>query len=484
MRISLFITCFCLCATYVAHGQQVKQWLQTKNAAGLGSTVLPDSGQTWLGGNVIQGDFRRAQQAESSRQLLFFSDGFHALKKGMVYGSFQFTQQQDVNVQFSDVMDPYRGTPYLIADSVGGDWKKQMYNMQLSAASGPLLKERIRLGIGVKYKVATGARQNDPRPLNDVNELGVMPGLTWQISKKHTLGVNGFYGTYKESIQLENKNTGRSQYLYKLLGLGQYELPTIMSVSATRYYNGTKYGGDVQYHYQHHKLEAMLTAGYRDYKEVTTDGTTSPLKGGTFHETETNAGVDVVYGPHHVSVGYIQYDRIGTETQYSRNTATSQWDIVLEAPFWTSFVQQSNVSYEWNYKTWLLHAGAAYNTMENKYLLTNSIQQIDYITYSVTAGKSWNSFDLQLQGGYRQHVQDLLNYQLMTTTSNLIAYKVLYPDHAYMAANAYRAGLQAQYYFKIEKAPRTRFFVRGQAAVENGLGSNRTNFLLAAGAIY
>lgn len=475
------LTCLCLCATFVAHGQQTKLWLQTRNAAGMGSSSLPDSGQTWMGGNFVQGDFRRAQQAESSRQLLFFSEGFHSLKKGMVYGSFQYIQQQDVNVQFSDIMDPYRGTPYLLADSVGGDWKRQSYRMQLKAASGPLLGDRIRLGMGVKYNVGTGARQNDPRPLDDVNELSLLPGFTWKVHPAHTIGVNGVYGYFKESVALENKNTNRTQYLYKLLGMGQYELPTTLTVGASRYYNGTRWGGDVQYHYQHHLLEAMVTGGYSKYREVATDGTSNPLKGGTLEETNVHASVDVVYKAHRVRVGYMHDDRIGIETQYTRNTTTARWEVVLEAPFTTAFVQQAKVEYEWLHGSWLAHVGAAYHSLENKYLLTNSNQKIDNIIYTVQLGKSWSAFDLQVQGGYRQRLQEQLSYQLMTTTTNLIAYKVLYPDHAYLSANAYSAGLQGQYYFKYEKA---RFFVKGRAGVENGLGQNRTNFLLAVGAIY
>ena len=477
------VTIMLLCAGLPAYGQQVadtvyrvdrvdrnRPWLHTTNAAGLGESALPAAGQTWLGGHFVQGDFRRVQQPESTRELLFFSEGYHPVQKGVVYGSFQYKQQEDLNIQLNDVMDPYRGTPYLLADSIGGDWKKQSYSLQLKAASGPLLHQQLRAGLGIDYKLATGARQNDPRPLNNVNDLQLFPGLTWQLYPAHTIGLNGYFGAFQESVSLQNKNTNRTQLLYKLLGMGQYEVPTILSVSASRYYKGKRYGGDVQYHYQSKSVQVLVAAGYRSYKEEVTDGSVTPLKGGTLDETSAHASVEVLYKQHRLSGSYVQYDRTGTETQYVRNRTTGNWDIALEAPFSTSYVQQGQLTYEWRQdEKWRLHAGISYNGFTNKYLLSASSQQIDNMNYTLMATRSWSHLDLCLQGDYTQNLQQSLNYQLMSTTSNLIAYKLLYPDQTYLSAEAWGVGFKGKYNFHFKEAPRTWFFIRGLAAVRQPL---------------
>jgi hypothetical protein len=500
-----------LCAALPAHAQQPafdtipradrlllnRPWLQTNNAAGWGLSQLPAAGQTSMGGQFIQGDFHRAQQPESTAQLLFFSEGYRPVKKGMIYGSFSYNNQQDRNIRMSDVMDPYRGTPYLLADSIGGDWKKQSYALRVKAATGPLWQGRLRLGTGIDYKVATGARQNDPRPLNTVNDITITPGITWNIHRNSTIGINGLYGAFQESISIQNKNTDRGQLLYKLLGLGQYELPTTILAGATRYYKGKKYGGDAQYHWQNRQWELLGTLGYGKYREEATDGTIIPLKGGTLEEKQTTAAAWIGYttgkSQHRVLLNYDQYDRVGVETQYTLNRTTNIWEVVLEAPFTTSFVQTGRVAYEWNTPALLLHAGVTYNGIDNKYLFPVSTQTINNLTYTIAARgnysfKNGNSLEAGLSGGFTQSLEQQLDYRLMTTTTNLVANQVLYPDHAYLTADVLRAGVQLQYNFRYYKAPRTLFFIRAQTMLDkpmnNDLPGSRSTVLFSIGAFY
>lgn len=484
-----------LCAATAVHAQQPvtridklplsKPWLNTENAAGWGGSELPASARSYGRGQWTQGDFHRAQQPESSRQLHFFSEGIKSIGKGMIYGSFHYNRQEDINIQLADVIDPYRGTPYLLTDSVGGDWKKQLYSMQVKAATGPILNRHVHLGIGISYKTATGARQNDPRPLNNVNEIHVMPAITWQPSKKHTIGLNGFYGAFQESVSLQNKNTDRNQHLYKLLGMGQYALPSILSVSASRRYKGDRYGGNVQYSWQHRQWQILADVGYSNYREVATDGSIPPLKGGTLEETVVTGMVTALHNRHRLTLNYAQYDRIGIETQYARDLNNNTWTVTLEAPFTTSYIQTGKVSYDYitTGYTWMLHGDITYHDQQNKYLQPASSQQISNLTYTLSAGKRFpvkknNSIEATVCGAYMQNIQQELNYLLMTTTTNLIAYKVLYPDHAYQTADAVRTGASLQYNFSHKEVPRVQFFIQGSTHLHVPLSTGTTGYEL------
>lgn len=261
----------------------LRPWLHTQNAAGLQLSNVPTAGYTAFGALLENGDFKKSQQAADDRQFGFHSSRYQRLKKGVIYGSFNYIQQWSNQVNWSDVLDPYRGTPYIIADSIGGNWKKQRYDLELKAATAPLLGERMVLGAGIKYSVFTGARQNDPRPLNNAGELTLTPSLVYRLGKNQQLGINGVYGFYKEDISFELKNTNVTHSLYKLLGLGQVTSPpSILATAASRYYKGKKYGAALQYNIGSENWQWLTEAAYTTYTEQVTDGSGIPLLSGTY----------------------------------------------------------------------------------------------------------------------------------------------------------------------------------------------------------
>lgn len=483
-------------------------WLQSPNAAGMKLSSFLPAGKTELSYNNLSGGMKLAQQPESCERFQFNSERYQPLGGAIFYGSFSYTEQRDKNVRFSDVMNPYRGTPYLLADSIGGDWKKQLYSLKLKVSSPQLLGDKLILGIGAELNVGTGARQNDPRPLNTSNEINITPGLIWKLSDNSHIGINGLYGRYREEISLEVKNTYVNHYLYKFLGIGQYELPGVFSVGSARNYDGNKYGGDLQYELTKGRVSWLTTAGYRSYSEEVSDGNSVPRKAGTWKQKEYN--VLSVFNLHKGRVlqqfklnGQLTEDT-GIEFHEYFNTVTKEWQTILEAPFYTAETKLAGLSYTYLKESdqmvysWLAEVGLNYQSVDKQYTIPVSAERLERIAFYLKGGKNMltgknSSLQVSLSLGYSMSLSDGVSFIPVTSDRTLLAREILYPDHAYLSADRLIATAEAQYNFNIRKVKGAKFFIGSVAnvirsvnadAVYPAASGNRRYVSLSLGAYY
>lgn len=483
-------------------------WLQTENAAGMQLSRLWPTGKTALLYNNLSGGMKLAQQPESTDRLQFISERYQPLGKAIFYGSFSYTGQDDRNIRLSDVLDPYRGTPYILADSIGGNWKKQLYALKLKAAAPPLAGGRLMAGIGAELNVATGARQNDPRPLNRSNEINITPGLIWKSGSHSHVGINGLYGKYREEVSLEVKNTYINHFLYKLLGVGQYELPGIFSVGASRNYAGSKYGADLQYGLKTDRMNWLSTAGYRTYSEEVSDGNSVPRKAGTWKQKDYQV-TSVLHFDGGQAFQQLKFEGqlledTGIEFHEYFNSAANQWQTILEAPFYLAETRRAALSYTFVQQSdekvynWLAAAALNYQSADKTYTVPASSARTERLDFSVKGGKNFlvgknASLQTSLSLGYSKSLSDGLSFIPVTSDRNLIAREVLYPDHAYLTGDRLMVTCEGQYNFNMKKVKGTQFFMGTVIHVLQSLkddlfyptaAGNRSYFSLSIGAYY
>lgn len=483
-------------------------WQESTNAAGLALDPMPLMGRTLLLAGNLQGTLKQSQQARQQQQFQFFSERYQTIGSAFLYGSFSYTQQKDKDIFFSDVMDPYRGTPYVLADSIGGDWKKQFYALKVRAASPKLWGDRLILGLGVELHVGTGARQNDPRPLTTNNEIKVTPGLTLKMGENSHVGLNGYYSRYREEVSLEVKNTSVNHYLYKFLGMGQYELPPVFSSGASRTYNGNTYGGDAQYNLNGNQYSWLTSVGYRNTKEPVLDGTSVPRKNGTWTQelVQVNSILSLKAGmySHRFELHAEQAKGTGTEFHEYYNTATKLWQTILEAPFYTNTKNTAELSYtlikglEHTRYNWLAGFSAAYSDMDQIYLTPRAEQLIRRAEVNIRGAKNIKTgkdanLELNLVFGYSASLDKSVKFQPIAPGRTLIALEVLYPDYAYWSGDRLNTGASMQYDFKLNSVKNARFYalgrfslstaVAGDGYYENAKGS-RSDIRIGIGAFY
>lgn len=482
-------------------------WLASANAAALGLRPLPERGSASLQGYQESGHFRRAQQPDRTQKLIFQSARYQRIKAVSIYGRFQFTQQQDDSIRYADILNPYRGTPYILADSIGGDWKKQFYQLQMKMASGWLAHHKLKIGVGIDYENGTGARQNDPRPLNYANTYSVTPSLLYQLTPQSHLGLNGYYAHFREEVSLSIQTNGNSHKLYKLLGLGYYSPPTSFSTSTTRTYQGNTIGGDLLYTQQHDATTWITEAGMRRYTEDTWDGSSIPRATGLLAETDYTFHTVLQYHRgamlRQLKLALQGKDYQGTEYSTSYDSDVRKWIITTELPLYSGQAYQGSLSFEWMKQItpyeyqWLLHAEVNGTSLERHYTYPVAHQLIRRITGLLRGGRNWllHEADLQclLQVQYSNALQTDLTYTDMTTTTNLIAQEVLYPDQDYMGATTWGASGSVNYIFKQAKDSKNRFFVKADAqfiqrssavTVNNGFDGSRTTVMFTVGSLY
>lgn len=482
-------------------------WLETGNAAGLSAYSFPSAGKTFIGTSQESGSFRRPQEAEQINRLYFQSEKYQRMKNSVIYGGFKFTQQWDKNLEFTDVLDPYRGTPYIIGDSIGGNWKKQLYELSLKAATLKLANDKISLGVGLDYKVGSGARHNDPRPLNSSNELSLAPSLIWHLNARNRIGVNGSYRSYKEEVEIEVSSNGGFNYpVYKFMGPGIYMSNIIpASSSFTRNYKAQGFGGALQYDREGGSWKWLSEAGIFRNQEDVTDGISTPIKAGKLKETIYHIQTAFIYQPrklvHRLKFNWKQYDREGQEF-FTIRESNDKFESIFSPVLTTALVTESGLKYEIirpdgeNNFISLLYAGAGFSGLDNKYLFPRSRQIADRTQFAIGAKRNWkagksNSFLAGFDLGYNSRLSESTDNINMPNTTNFAAEHVFYPDHGYLISDAWNANLMLQYAFRLSNVREASFFIRANGLIRQqtgkefyGVTGSRTQFSITLGAFH
>lgn len=438
-------------------------------------------GETYFSGNTVSGDFHRAQEPDKTYQVRFNSHRYQKLKSARLYGGFAFTQEWNKDVTLSENLEPYRGNPYTVGDSLAGNWKKQWYNLELDFTTAPILSGKVYPGISLNYKVGTGARQEDPRPLVLSNNLTIDPALMWKLGEQHFIGAKGIFGFYTEDVSLEVKNPNNNYNLYKMMGpVDVFDVQRMTYVSGlTRNYKGKTVGGGLQYAFQSDDLTVAIAGNIHKRTEDVLDGVTNPLKAGTLNETGYLTSAVAIKRSasalNKFELQWNQYDREGTE-YHQRLVSTDQhssqlYETVFEGVFTTMLQTDAVAQYSFMSLTenaspkWLLSASAGYHGYDSRYLYPNNTQVADVMRYSVGGGHNWESGPTSFLFQLNLSLQHKLTSELELAPAEGSAYvldHLFRPDHAYLTSSWIKPGFLAVFSNRIKD--NTSWFVRASGS--------------------
>ncbi len=204
---------------------------------------------TRIGARMSAGDFRRPQQPQSLYDIHFNSEGAQKVGRFYLNGGFEFRQSYQNDVRFSSVFEPLRGMPYIIADSTGGDWTKQSYDMWVDIAM-PVIRNRFSAGLGIDLTVNRGAKKTDPRPQSNTNRFALRPSLAVNLGGGGLLSASFIWSMYKESSNLILYDAAEPQKVYLLKGMGQYTYEIFSNTERERKYEGDRLGVSASYIYR------------------------------------------------------------------------------------------------------------------------------------------------------------------------------------------------------------------------------------------
>ncbi|MBQ4279596.1 MAG: hypothetical protein IJC16_06560 [Rikenellaceae bacterium] len=290
-----------------------------------------------LGLGIENGSFHRPQQAAHIFNYGLDAEGAMTLGKLYVSGGFRFLQSKEDDVKFNSILDPYRGTPYIIADSTGGDWTKQAYDLWAQGTS-PLIADVVAFGLRAGINVNRGAKKIDPRPQSNSNAISVSPSVTLRY-RAHALSGDYTYRRFRENTNLMLYNSSEAQKIYLLKGMGQYIYDIFSANERERQYKGDGHTAGVEYHFDMRRFHLLVRGTYENYVEEASDiENNKPRKRGRIYENNYGARLVASYTgdrlTHQLEAEYRDDERSGREIiqVFNSDAGVNAWQTDSEAP--------------------------------------------------------------------------------------------------------------------------------------------------------
>ncbi|MCE1198790.1 MAG: hypothetical protein LWW85_07465, partial [Marinilabiliales bacterium] len=150
--------------------------------------------------NLEQGSgaAHRIMEPDSVTHHNLVTESYRTLGRIRLMGKFAYASNREKGGRWNGTMDPYRGNPYIIGDSVRSAlFKKESY--QLSGTVALPLNGNWLGGIELNGAFAVAARERDPRPLSTLSKVSIHPGII--LRKRHLdVGLDLGYQLRREEI--------------------------------------------------------------------------------------------------------------------------------------------------------------------------------------------------------------------------------------------------------------------------------------------
>lgn len=456
--------------------KQYNHWESSSNPAGLAHTNMHNVGNSYFIFNIDEGDFYRPQDASQTNRFGFTTERYQSLGEMTFRGAFTFNSYKEKDRNWGNVMDPFRGTPYIFSDIEGGDWSKQLYNLNFTASSGKLFG-LMYAGIEAHYDLHTGARQNDPRPKNNTNGLWAKPGLLFPVGNNSDLGITGYISTRNEEISITVVNHDLQHRWYKMRGVGEFRRGFMSGHS--RAYNGTGFGGGINYAYTFKRGSVVADADIRLYNEEVSDGTSIVQHGGELNEMTIDAGISLklvgIHSLQRVNGTFNITEYTGTEHSQSYDNSLEQWVTFATTTKYKADHIHAAIAYRY-YRTtpnndynWMAGVKAEASNNDVRYLLPYSAKQFDDLQIILNGAKNLtiagNNLHLGVKAGYRMLTDNELSIHqgLIEGDRSDISDNVTIPDFYYLTTDYAIMGLNATYSFDIGRTANSPFYIKMEA---------------------
>ena len=195
----------------------------------------------------VGGDYRNeslpivVQMGDGFRYGFVDVNSFINKRKSSMWGKASYRNGIQKNVKWNETSDYLLLYPYVMGDTLGGDFKSERYYFGggYTAESG-----RFIWGVDASYSATLGYRQVDPRPRNVTGELDFTLGaaLTEVGYYRVGLSVNAFKYKQKNDIKFYNEQGNVTLYHFTGMGLDYYRF---RGEKKETYYKGHRFGGSL-----------------------------------------------------------------------------------------------------------------------------------------------------------------------------------------------------------------------------------------------
>lgn len=405
-------------------------WREGGNAAGLGDAGLRGGGRIRFGAAAEGGSLRRPQSPGGVRGAGFAAEADRTAGGWTLLGAFRYGRRADRDVAWSAVSDPYAGSPYLWADSAGGDWRRD--DVAVRAAVGSPRRGRVVGGVALEYEVGEGARQNDPAPLFRRRDITLTPGLAFRIAPGHTLGATVMARWAREEQEI-GFGSADDPFVYHLRGLGTFDRTQLLS--ASRASVGRRLGAGAQYQGVVAGWRTGAAVEFRAGADSVRDGVAAPAFGGRFDLREGEARLSARRSRTQVELGGGWSDGRGTDPVFlAVNTTDRAWRVDAGVRAWGGGSPEAAPS-------WLSFAAKA-DRLERRDVVALTSWEVVAFHADAAAGARWRRPRAgTLLGELRAGASRPLRSTYASGSTSPLVPALVRPDYDYHAAPLVRGGL-------------------------------------------
>ena len=193
------------------------------------------------------GEFRNIYDPATSFLYGLQTRSYRMLGKTTLSGSFSYSYQDRKVQQWLGILDPYR-TPFMLADSVAGNYVLESYHMDAGMAVP--VSGKWTLGCWISYDARNGAKYRDLRNSDTYMDFMVAPSVVYE-SGPARIGVHLFYRRITEQIDYTQVETSTNKVLFSFSGMW-FNTQQVYTSSApgTRLIRDHLYGGGITLHYR------------------------------------------------------------------------------------------------------------------------------------------------------------------------------------------------------------------------------------------
>jgi hypothetical protein len=253
---------------------------------------LPDFNRLELSGTMRSQPFRETGTPDKYKGLNFSTYGYKQVKQFRFFGKVDYQRSREENIQWHDRLSRHPLNPFQLVDSIGGNWKKDKYHLEVNGLTP--ISNHLMAGLGAAFQVESGGKDQNPRAGNNAFEITVTPSIIYRTANWH-LGIEGWYQRSREDIDfLTYQNNVGYDYFF-INGLSLYGHP-LNHISYSYRYNAN--GKGVAIFFQNKTSSGEQWNGKLDYKLWEESAIETPYANSLNPETgrvESNPATDAQY---------------------------------------------------------------------------------------------------------------------------------------------------------------------------------------------
>lgn len=425
-------------------------WLQSQNPVAYAG--IRDAMDIHMAYGHVSGPYKYLSDPESVNGGKVSVEGFKQVGRLHFFGSFSYGLSTLNGQKWKDVLMPSPGNPYLLADSIGGDYNNELFDIRGAMASS--LNDRITWGIAATYKGGTSSDENDPRALIDAVRYSIRPGILYRFSR-WSLGADiGFEG-YAEKIGMDSYHGTSNFVFFQFQGLGNY-FPDSGNGHSRRY-KGKAAGGNIQFGWKERHIENILQLGYKNNEEKSEDGSTAtPFKSGDYKEDTYSvsnlfsAKINDISHIAKLSFEYIPSRGIWYDQQKVTNANNQTvWEVFNQSVQYRHHTSRAEGYYgltkeKDGFADYTFGGTVIFEQQKTSFLPEMYLQEYSGITVALKGEKTFRLpkmflLGLKVNAGYRKNLSSKADFEGITL-AGIWSYPVL----EYLTSDYYTGGVQAK----------------------------------------